>query len=128
MVAMTGRWKPEPLVQLCPQFASSGLTADAKNPEADWPDQLPHHVLLMVGKQNLFPYLIEHRRNKDAPSSDDPLSGDGAGTHPVDDPLARYEQFEVQFTAPLDERLFEFDHSELQWEDETPKLIVQLGK
>jgi hypothetical protein len=125
MVAMIGRWKPEPLVRLCPQFAASAPSnADANDSEAEWPDQLPHHVLLMVGVQDLFPYLIEHRRYRDVAAA-----GTGASTHPVDDPLARYEQFEVQFTAPLDERLFESPHSnDIKWDDETPELIVEMGK
>jgi hypothetical protein len=149
MVGMIGRWKLGPLGKLAPQFDSSGPESshlESTQPEGaqpavanmveEWPDQLPHHVLLLVGERDLFPYMIEYRRFKHASMAGTHVAGahatgthaagDGAGFYPVDDPLARYEQFEVEFTAPLDERLFEFAHTDLQWDDETSKLLTQL--
>lgn len=146
--SLVGRWKPTELKRLWPESTVDGAPqADKKGgqesfvqstlravpakdshplflPErsiADWPSQLPHHVLLLVGKQDLFPYVIEHRGSDDAQ-----LANTAAGQLPTSNPLSQFELFEVQFTAALDSRQFEFPHSDIPWTNETPQLIQRL--
>jgi len=93
-------------------------TREAPTP---WPDPLPHHVLLSVGPQDLYPYVIEYRL-----ADDQRLTTSPEGLLPIADPLARFEQFDVQFAAQIDDRLFELASGDISWTDETGSLIQQM--
>lgn len=112
--ALVGQWRRSELEKLWPQLASA---EDASS----WPRQLPHHVLVLVGKNNLFPYVIEHRRAADAG-----LAASAPGDRPARDPLLRYELYEVQFAAAMDDSLFEFKPGDVQWSDETTLVLERL--
>ncbi len=111
--AMVGHWRPDQLQSQWPKISED---ADAST----WPQQIPHHVLVLVGQNNLFPYVIEHRR-----SVDSALAQSAAGVLPTKDPLLRYEIFEVQFAAALKDSLFEYRPGDVQWSDETA-LVFEL--
>jgi len=113
--ALIGHWRSEQLVRLWPDAAKLG---DEKPPE--WPEQLPHHVLLLVGR-NMFPYVCEHRRASDAA-----FSTSLAGLRPTDDPLLRYEIFEVQFAVAIPQEKFQFVPGDIPWTDETAVVLEQL--
>ncbi len=113
--ALIGHWRPEQLTHLWPDAAKLG---DEHPPE--WPDQLPHHVLLLVGR-NMFPYVCEHRRAADAP-----LATSLAGLRPTNDPLLRYEIFEVQFAVAIPPEKFQFIPGDIPWTDETAVVLGQL--
>ncbi|NOZ40761.1 MAG: hypothetical protein GXP24_11120 [Planctomycetes bacterium] len=113
--ALIGHWRPEQLTQLWPDAAKLG---DEQPPE--WPEQLPHHVLLLVGR-NMFPYVCEHRRAADAP-----LATSLAGLRPTGDPLLRYEIFEVQFAVAIPPEKFQFLPGDIPWTDETAVVLGQL--
>ena len=115
--ALIGHWRPEQLSSLWPDAAKLG---DEKPPE--WPKQLPHHVLLLVGS-NMFPYVCEHRRAADAP-----LATSLAGLRPTSDPLLRYEIFEVQFAVAIPQEKFQYTPGTLPWADETTAVLGQLTK
>ncbi len=133
MIATIGHWKVDELARAWPAHnrartestgSQPGEIPVEKSPQevlADWPQQLPHHVLLVVGPQDMYPYLIEYRR-----SDDEPLANSSAGLLPANDPLARFEQFDVQFAVQIDNRLFELASGDVQWTDETDRLIKQL--
>lgn len=112
--ALVGQWRRDELEKLWPELASSDDTPV-------WPRQLPHHVLLLVGQNNLFPYVVEHRRVDDAQ-----LIASAAGDRPTRDPLLRYELYEVQFAAAMDDSLFEFKPGDVQWSDETSLVLERL--
>jgi len=112
--ALVGQWRRTELEKLWPELATAESTAS-------WPRQLPHHVLLLAGKNNLFPYVIEHRRVADAS-----LAASAVGDRPARDPLVRYELFEVQFAAAMDDSLFEFKPGDVQWSDETTLVLERL--
>ena len=114
--ALVGRWQIPKLEALWPK----GKYEPGGDPPS-WPEQLPHHVLVLVGKNNLFPYVIEHRRASDAY-----LAGTVAGLRPTRDPLVRYEIFEVQYAAAMDRRLFEFKPGDVQWTDETALVLERM--
>ena len=113
--ALVGHWRPEQLARLWPDASKLG---DEKPPE--WPEQLPHHVLLLVGS-NMFPYVCEHRRADDAP-----LATSLAGLRPTSDPLLRYEIFEVQFAVAIPEERFQYVPGNIPWTDETTAVLGQL--
>ena len=112
--ALVGQWRRDELENLWPELASGDGTPT-------WPRQLPHHVLLLVGQNNLFPYVVEHRRVDDAQ-----LAASAAGDRPTRDPLLRYELYEVQFAAAMDDSLFEFKPGDVQWTDETSLVLKRL--
>jgi hypothetical protein len=112
--ALVGQWRRAELEKLWPELISD-------NDTPTWPRQLPHHVLLLVGQNNLFPYVVEHRRVDDAQ-----LAATAAGNRPTRDPLLRYELYEVQFASAMDDSLFEFKPVDVQWTDETSLVLERL--
>ncbi|QDT00564.1 hypothetical protein [Adhaeretor mobilis] len=97
--ALIGHWKPDQVEKLWPNY----------KPGDEWPEALPHHVLLMVGQTNLFPYLIEYRRGADAA-----LSQGEVVFEPADEPLTRYELFDVQFAQAIDHKLDLFKYADAE--------------
>ena len=83
--------------------------------------QLPHHVLVLVGK-NLFPYLLEYRHPHDTA-----LATSTTGLRPAHHPLVRYEIYDVSFAAAIDPKQFQFERREVQWSDET-SLVLERWK
>lgn len=116
--ALIGRWRPEELSHLWPERVDA--EADSAAP---WPEQLPDHVLLLVGKRDYFPNVIEFRRKEDAD-----LADRAAGLRLCDDPLVFYELFDVKFGEMIDRRLFEFTPGDAQWKDETAVVLKQLRR
>ena len=112
--ALVGKWRRPELEKLWPELAESQAPPS-------WPRQLPHHVLVLVGKSNWFPYVIEHRRASDAP-----LATSATGDRPTRDPLLRYEIFEVQFAAALEDTLFQYKPGDVPWSDETSLVLQRL--
>jgi len=113
--ALIGHWQPEQLLYHWPDAAKLG---SEQTPE--WPEQLPHHVLLLVGK-NRFPYVCEHRREADAR-----LATSLAGLRPSADPLLRYEIFETQFAVAIPQEKFQYFPGDIPWTDETTVVLEQL--
>ena len=113
--AFVGLWRSEQLQKIWPD--SVRLTHEEPPP---WPEQIPHHALVLVG-QNKFPYLLEQRRSSDAY-----LANSVTGLRPVQDPLLRYEIFEVKFAQDIDQARFEFKDV-VDFKDETSLLLQQLS-
>lgn len=84
---------------------------------------LPDRVVLMVGRDDLFPYRLEYWRL--LPGEKKPLSL--RKPPPVDRMLLAMELFEVQFDVPLDPRQFVYNPGELQKVDQTPMFLQLLG-
>jgi hypothetical protein len=110
VAAIVGQWRSEPLAE---QW--QGLNPDSAD---GWPSHLPHHVVVMVGVEDSFPYRVEYRRGSDA-------SLVGSVT-PAGDPLARFEFFEVQWGVSMDPRLFEFTATDVDWRDVTGAVLERL--
>ncbi len=111
--ALVGHWRPEQFAELCPPLSD----------EQPWPEQLPHHVLLLVGQSNLFPYVIEYRRVADAE-----LANTLSGLQPAHDPLVRYEIFEVRFADAIDATVFQFKPGDVDWSDETTLVFERVTR
>ncbi len=119
MLALVGNWRKEELKKLWPDFVAETENGNTQN----WPAQLPHHVLLLVGKNNFFPYVTEYRRFADAF-----LASTVTGLRPTTDPLLRYEIFDVQFAVAMEDQLFEYKPGDVDWSDETAVVLEQLNQ
>ena len=116
--ALIGHWRPERLAQLWPDSAQQ-----ANAPSLEWPEQIPHHVLLLVGRKDNFPYVCEHRTAADAQ-----LATSLAGFRPTNEPLLRYEIYEVQFAVKIPPELFDFNPGDIALIDESALIFEQLTK
>lgn len=108
---LVGRWKSKALESRCP-----GVTAETL--PADWPPQLPHHVVLAIGAKDLFPYVVEYRQAADSATYSF-TSGNASAR------LTRFEFHEVRFDAAIADRRFEYSPPE-QWSDATQQTLDQL--
>jgi hypothetical protein len=116
--ALVGHWRKSGLKELWPDY-------DTPNEEGDtpeWPAQLPHHVLVLVEPNNLFPYVIEQRRFADAY-----LASTVTGLRPTTDPMLRYEIFEEQFAVAIDPQKFVYQPGDVDWWDETPLVMKRMN-
>ncbi len=103
-----GVWKPAQLVQLLPEQKAAieaGQGGDLNKLEPHVPDE----VFVYLGKEDLFPYRVEFRRNHR--------------------PLVSCEVSELQLNLPLDLNLFQFDAGvkEQQAPDTTTQFLTQYG-
>jgi hypothetical protein len=112
-LALVGRWRPEYLADQWP-----GLVGD----ESAWPEHLPHHVLVHVGANDLFPTRIEYRGADERALAEAP-----EGRLPSRRPLASYEFDDIQFAAPMPERHFE-GLAQSDWRDVTARAMERLRK
>ncbi len=115
--ALVGTWIE---AQLAKHWPASVNLQSAEPP--DWPGQLPHHVLLMVYQQNLFPCVVEFR-SADSAQYATSLSGLRA----VDDPLMRYEIYDINFAVAIANERFQFNPGD-SWSDETSLVLEEMTK
>jgi hypothetical protein len=117
--AVVGHWKPVKLGAL-----TAPGQADESAPMV--PTRLPQEVLLLVGQADLFPYRIEYRRletpraaNKDGTVIPYQLSAD---------PLVVLELSDVTFDVPIDGGQFDYNAREVDFVDQTTKVLERLRK
>ena len=114
MLAMIGTWQPAALEK-------EWATLSTK-PPSEWPGHLPHHVLVYIDSNELFPYLIEYRSSVDAELATDP-----SGFFATRDPLALYEFIDVQFfTASMPPSLFHYTPPDASYQDVSARVIEEL--
>ena len=114
MLAVIGTWRPAPLEKEWP-------TLSTKSP-SEWPTHLPHHVLVYIDSNELFPYLIEYRSSVDAELATDPT-----GFFATREPLALYEFIDVQFfTASMPPSLFQYAAPDSSYQDVSARVIEEL--
>jgi hypothetical protein len=134
-----GTWRPEALAETYPdpksaQAAAQGSTAENASGKslppsaADLPPaktgKLPPHapevIVLLIGRDDLFPYRIEFRRRVEVDEKS-PLRTDETR------PLLIMEWFEVALDTSLDERQFIYRPGDLEFTDGTKKLLERMG-
>ena len=113
--ALVGHWRE---TQLAKHWPGSSQLGSEKPPE--WPQQLPHHVLLLVHKHNLFPCVVEHRTAGAAQ-----YATSLSGLRPIDQPLMRYEIYEINFAVAVPDQRFEFNAGG-SWTGQTKAVLEQL--
>jgi hypothetical protein len=107
-----GGWRPEHLLRLLPNQKDriqAGRPADL----SFLPEQLPDHVVVLLGQEDLFPYRIDYCR--DAP----PKKG-RAGT------LATVEFFDVAFNVAIPREQFVYNPGTGERSDQTDEFIQSL--
>lgn len=111
-LAVVGRWRDAELQREWPVLAEES---------AAWPAHLPHHVLVQVDHDTLFPYLVEYRGAEQAS-----LAASAAAPFPTRKPLASYEFIDVKFAATMPDHLFQFAPAQLDWQDATARTLERL--
>lgn len=111
-LAVVGRWRDAELRREWPSLAGEAVA---------WPAHLPHHVLVQIDSDTLFPSLVEYRGADEAV-----LADSAAAFFPTRKPLARYEFIDVQFTAAMPDHLFQFAPAQLDWQDVTARTLERL--
>lgn len=118
--ALIGYWKPERLAALLGEDAPSGAAPDP-------PERIAHHVLVVIGQRDAFPYRVEYR------SQSDPLSADGleedARFVESKRPLLKLDLLEPQFNAQIAKEEEKFEYAPPQshdWVDRTSDRLSAL--
>lgn len=112
---LSGKWQGEPLAALVPALGEAPRGGRAK--QSDLPEPVPSRVVLLVGRDDLFPYRWEYWRR--GPS-------DAAGKA-LEQPLAVMEWYEVQLDGPIDRRAFNYRPGDLEVYDQTSSFLRSLG-
>ena len=121
---LRGDWRPEQLAAVYPDHkAGKANQADGQG-VGPAPGRLPPHapevIVLLVGRDDLFPYRIEYRRRVVA-DENTPQRTQAAT------PLVIMEWFEVALDTPIDQRQFTYRPGDLDFTDGTDKLLVHMG-
>lgn len=107
---LRGTWKPESLQ------AALGLKAEDKPDLDQLPGHLPHEVLVMLGRDDLFPYTIDYRRHKEPEPGQEKRAGQGTS-------LVRMQLFEVRSGGMIDARQFVYKPNGKMVTDQTDQFI-----
>jgi hypothetical protein len=141
VIGLVGRWRPEALAAALLAGANKGDSDDQKDQlsaaalreslekflqEKPLPQRIPHHVLLLVGKEDLFPRLVEYRHKSD-PLSDPRLEESQLFTF-SSQPLAKLEFYEIEFDTPIDPDEFRYIPPVPQWRDKTTVYKTRLER
>jgi hypothetical protein len=113
-----GTWRAERLAEQLPEQGE----AIRAGRDIHWnkaPENLPASVLVVLGRDDLFPYRVEYRRP--APRA---RAGEGGS---VEKPIVTMELFEVRLGAPLDPLLFVYQPDNLEVADFTDAYLRRLG-
>jgi len=100
---LTGRWRPAMLARFLPNQADAILAGHPADLDA-LPAHIPTAVVLLVGRDDLFPYVIDYRR----------------GRHQS---LLRIEWYDIQFGVAIDPRQFVFHAGGAGAKDITDQVI-----
>lgn len=109
VLGMIGRWRPEALGQILVD------TSDLQEDQIDYailterlsdylatkslPAHMPHHLLLLLGQTDQFPYLIDYRSASDALA--EPGIAEADLFQLSSEPLSRLEFVDVEFNLPI---------------------------
>ncbi|GMQ80303.1 MAG: hypothetical protein BMS9Abin04_272 [Planctomycetia bacterium] len=87
----------------------------AGNPQ----EHLPGEVFVLLGRDDLFPYVVEYRRSRRA--------GEGTGEPAESESLLLLELYEVSFTTAIDDRQFIFRSEGVKHLDDTDRYLKRLA-
>jgi hypothetical protein len=120
---LAGRWKPERL--MAHVGARNDLLDTQGRINSDvLPAQLPDRVLLVLGRDDLFPYHIDFRRAEPGHGvADDDLAWQRESRS-----LVTMELFEVEYGADLDPLLFVYEPGDAEPDDGTDEYVSKLEK
>lgn len=113
-----GQWKPELVAKLLPDQAAAAKEGKPVS-FVKLPPHLPDHVIVYLGKENLFPYNVEYYRLEPNPK----------GRYPVPDDriLVAVELFDVVTGVPIPSTRFVYHPGNLDFTDQTEAYLQSLG-
>lgn len=114
-----GTWRPEALAETYPD-PKAASKAGQGGAAGKLPPHAPEVVVLLIGRDDLFPYRVEFRRRLEVDAKS-PVRTDETR------PLVIMEWFEVALDTPIDERQFIYRPGDLEFTDGTQKLLEQMG-
>jgi hypothetical protein len=117
---LRGVWRPQQLVDILPDqrvALEQGQPADLTK----LPEHVPDEVLLYLGREDLFPYRFEYRRNAFDKRSREQAGSSGPVT------LATLELFEVQVNGAIDTQQFIYNPGDQPFEDATDAVLKGQG-
>lgn len=131
--ATVGHWKPDRLAKLLRKPTSEEEShadkeeSQTATAELQLPDRMPHHVLVAIGADDLFPHLIEYRSGSDSLSvanlQEDALFRESQT------PLMKLDFMQVRFNTPIPPDRFVYNPPEGgNWHDATDKRVTQIQR
>jgi hypothetical protein len=119
-----GTWKPARLSAIYPPVAvDRPPTGGQANEESQLPPRLPASVMLLVGQDDLFPYVIEFRSSQ---ATEPLVPGDLSLYQMRPQPLLLVHFYERSFRMELDANNFEYSPGETEWTDLTAARLERL--
>ncbi len=123
MWCLAGRWNPERLAAHLPDHTEL-FDAQGQVRVEQLPSQLPDRVLVLLGREDWFPYQIDFRRGEaDQAWNDDPQKWTKSSRS-----MVTMEMFEVQFGAKLNPLLFVYEPGDADPDDRTDEYVSRLEK
>ena len=116
MHALQGEWHPDHLIRWLPNQRAA-IEAGKPADTSKLLEHLPDHVVVFLGRDDLFPYRIEYRRK--SPS----LVGKALGKTDEFRTLLVMEFFDVQFNPALEKSLFTFEPGDTKYVDKTQEYL-----
>lgn len=114
-----GQWKPEQIARLLPDQAAA-VKEGKPTKFSKLPPHMPDHVVLYLGKENLFPYNVEYYRLEPNPKA--------RYSVPADRILVAVELFDVVTGAPIPSTRFVYHPGNLDFTDQTEAYLQSLGE
>ena len=114
---LIGTWRKDSLLELLPKQKAqieAGEQADLNQ----IPAHLPQQVVLLLGQDDYFPYLIDYRRYQPATATSTPQP------HSV----LRVQIYEVRIGSPIDLRQFVYQPGQVDVSDATRLTAKLIGK
>lgn len=120
---LKGQWRRDRLVKLLPDQKAQIEEGNAPRLEKLAP-ALPDHVIVLLGRDDLFPHRIEYCRTR--PNATSPATKGSPPSKPVDT-ISKIEFLDPKFDLPVDPRLFHFEAGGLPVADETDLYIQAIN-
>ena len=112
---LRGVWRRDKLAEIIHGRTGAGKPENVES----LPDHLPYDVLLLVGQDDLFPYVIEYRGKVLRRES-------GTGNHGGRETLVRMQLHEVRLGAPIDSRQFVYKPGAIAVENQTERFLRRI--